>query len=657
MTFTLHDFDDKHEPYPSESFRPASDQDCAYPHQPYDMGSGVRLLAPQQSAAWWYTRHSAGDASLEQLRSEGSEGSVDTCRDADMHAARHGGGGSSGGPGSASEASTCHGGRAMGGAGERQVAGGARNKKLGLKQLREELASCTSDADVAAALRRFGQFGKATLPTLTKLIARYSKSRQWRRGVAVFNHLHELSHTPDLEVANATLFACHRGGSAAEAWHVYRRMCELHIVPDRITFKALLPVLGAADEWQACLECFVAGARRGSAIEGTACLALLTALKRAGQWRAAEVALLCMLGTAAFQEHAEHVIVMLGETDGHPAEDGGVVAPALLKLFTQCFAQVHSHWQGHSGGQRVSDCSSSYVQQHVNLNTTANYITAAPAHDATPTHTPKLVSELPTDELLSTSFGEDPLATACCNTLLLMYADAFPSQPSRAVSLLHAMAESQKAGTRLAPDTLSYNIAIKLHCKSGLREDATYLSRILLHTGLTPTAATLEPLLTAAHAAGDRAAVLSTWHMATSFKVNLGATCGLAFISAASALGTYEELQEAGDIAAAIACSPTEASCVSPHADSLLHSWANIRGPSAALALYHRLVRAGVAIGADTVATICRAKERRLHACGCPSPPSSGGRAGRSQFSTDSAAQSTNAVERCEAPARMQLWH
>ena len=41
------------------------------------------------------------------------------------------------------------------------------------------------------------------------------------------------------------------------------------------------------------------------------------------------------------------------------------------------------------------------------------------------------------------AFVDEPLATACCNVLLLMYADAAPKQPtrSRAVSLLHAMSE------------------------------------------------------------------------------------------------------------------------------------------------------------------------------------------------------------------------
>lgn len=124
-------------------------------------------------------------------------------------------------------------------------------------RLQGVLQGCGTEADVAAALAVFARSRDRppTLATLTKLISRLGKSNSWRIGVAVFNNLHvfNLPHAPDVQIANAALFACQRGGSAAAALAVYARMQDCNIGADRLSFKALLPVL-ACQHWQQSVE-------------------------------------------------------------------------------------------------------------------------------------------------------------------------------------------------------------------------------------------------------------------------------------------------------------------------------------------------------------------------------------------------------------------
>eukprot|EP00892_Ulva_mutabilis_P008073 jgi/Ulvmu1/5638/UM230_0001.1 len=389
-------------------------------------------------------------------------------------------------------------------------------------QLKQELEGCDTDADVAAALRRFAESRRATLPTLTKLIARYGKSKLWRRGVAIFANVHLLGHIPDTELANAALFACLRAGDSAAAgaaWGVYMTMHRLLVPLDRVSFKALLPVLAGDGRWQACLECFVAGVHGGTAMDGSACLALLQALKRAGHWRLAEAALLCMLPCPELLSHKEQCAVAADEVAG--AGHGlGSVLHALRELCEVSFDRVRAvadidefderFLQGGMCDAQQSMCS---VQA---LISTLRSIT--PTAAAEPSNRGMLVTKRQQPPFL-----DEPLATACCNTLLLMYSQAAPPQPARAVSLLVSMAKFYAAGGALAPDTLSYNIVIKLLCNPvcGLREEALAFAHVLLESQLRHTEATFEPMLAAAHAAGDHAAMLSTQRAAAASGVYL----------------------------------------------------------------------------------------------------------------------------------------
>lgn len=78
----------------------------------------------------------------------------------------------------------------------------------------------------------------------------YSKAGHWRRGLAVFKNLRLLAVSPDIVLANAALWACLRGGDADEAWLVFDRMRTDGVIPDAISYRALLPVLAAANKWQ-----------------------------------------------------------------------------------------------------------------------------------------------------------------------------------------------------------------------------------------------------------------------------------------------------------------------------------------------------------------------------------------------------------------------
>ena len=120
-------------------------------------------------------------------------------------------------------------------------------------RLRLALVGCDTEEAVISAMKGFTASRRPTMPTLTKLIARFGKTDAWHRGVALFNNLHILSHTPDVEIANAALYACHRAGAPGAALKVYACMHERNIKADRISFKALLPLL-AQSHWSQSVQ-------------------------------------------------------------------------------------------------------------------------------------------------------------------------------------------------------------------------------------------------------------------------------------------------------------------------------------------------------------------------------------------------------------------
>lgn len=91
-------------------------------------------------------------------------------------------------------------------------------------------------------------------------------------------------------------------------------------------------------------QCFVGGVRCGKAIDGAACLALLRALKRAGNWRAAEAALLCVLPLPALLEHSDPNGLAIRD-DVHAGGNSSVLC-ALRDLRQERRAAVHGLTKG-----------------------------------------------------------------------------------------------------------------------------------------------------------------------------------------------------------------------------------------------------------------------------------------------------------------------
>ena len=89
------------------------------------------------------------------------------------------------------------------------------------------------------------------------------------------------------------------------------------------------------------VQCFIAAVVGGVAIDGAACLAMLIALRRAGQWRIAEAAVLGLLHVPAFRECWEESDT-LARHEGH---DGGRLLSALQNICAQRFAALE-HLQG-----------------------------------------------------------------------------------------------------------------------------------------------------------------------------------------------------------------------------------------------------------------------------------------------------------------------
>lgn len=121
-------------------------------------------------------------------------------------------------------------------------------------RLRRLLEGCNDDGAVMLALRNAPYDMWPDLATITKLIARYAKTGNCARALAVYNSLHVLRLQPDVTVSNSALWACERAGNAGAAWTVYSAMLRWGIVPDSISYKALLTCLANTGHWRQCLK-------------------------------------------------------------------------------------------------------------------------------------------------------------------------------------------------------------------------------------------------------------------------------------------------------------------------------------------------------------------------------------------------------------------
>eukprot|EP00892_Ulva_mutabilis_P000600 jgi/Ulvmu1/10540/UM064_0078.1 len=199
-----------------------------------------------------------------------------------------------------------------------QVPGGVSGPRCQshMSRLRRALEGCDDDQSVMLALCDVSWDMQPDLATITKLIARYAKTGNCARALAVYKSLHLLNLQPDVTVSNSALWACERAGHAGSAWLVYSAMLRGGIAPDSISYKALLTCLANTDHWQQCMECYMAAVKESVVVDGACTMAILFALKRAGKWRLAEALLFCVLSAVpAFSQIAAD---MCGDTE---AED------------------------------------------------------------------------------------------------------------------------------------------------------------------------------------------------------------------------------------------------------------------------------------------------------------------------------------------------
>eukprot|EP00892_Ulva_mutabilis_P001864 jgi/Ulvmu1/11679/UM008_0089.1 len=127
-----------------------------------------------------------------------------------------------------------------------------------------------------------------TLPLITKLVSKFNKSGQWRRGLALYWALPVVGLEADAQMANAALGSCARGGDAAAAWALYRFMASRTLALDTVSFRTLLAALRKGGLWQQCLKVFMHAVEAGVQLEASSIMNTIVAMDRAGRWELAE---------------------------------------------------------------------------------------------------------------------------------------------------------------------------------------------------------------------------------------------------------------------------------------------------------------------------------------------------------------------------------
>lgn len=88
------------------------------------------------------------------------------------------------------------------------------------------------------------------LPGLTKLMARYTRSNDWQKAIAIFESLPMLRLQPDTTITNAAIAACDRGGAWHKAFQIFSDMSLQGLVQDTITFSSTISALSKSKQAQ-----------------------------------------------------------------------------------------------------------------------------------------------------------------------------------------------------------------------------------------------------------------------------------------------------------------------------------------------------------------------------------------------------------------------
>lgn len=92
------------------------------------------------------------------------------------------------------------------------------------------------------------------LPGLTKLISKFSKEGTWRKALAVFRSVPALGLHADTTIMNAAIAACGVAQDATAARSIFDAMPAQGVLPDTITYKAMVMAFTRCHEWQECVE-------------------------------------------------------------------------------------------------------------------------------------------------------------------------------------------------------------------------------------------------------------------------------------------------------------------------------------------------------------------------------------------------------------------
>jgi PPR repeat family len=116
--------------------------------------------------------------------------------------------------------------------------------------LTEALEMCpTNEATVTAILKNLCQGFRPRLAGMTKLIAHFSKRREFVKALVLFNHLHDVELQADTAACNAALGACVKGHAVDTAWAIYLSMLRNGTAIDNVTYRTLMIALCQSDAW------------------------------------------------------------------------------------------------------------------------------------------------------------------------------------------------------------------------------------------------------------------------------------------------------------------------------------------------------------------------------------------------------------------------
>ena len=411
------------------------------------------------------------------------------------------------------------------------------------------LDSCdNSPASVRAALLHTTPDFAPGLPGLTKLISKFSKEGAWRKALAVFRSVSALGLRADTTIMNAAIAACGVAQDATAARRIFDAMPAHGVLPDTITYKAMVMAFTSCREWRECVEVrvvastalarreprcgaqlgaqrgcpcvqmFLHSRRSGVLMDAVTCMVVVTTVSRAGHWQIAEDVFRLSFSQSVSFRALDDLAACPPPRGGSP-DDGAALHAQVRQLGrTAAARQLGAHPPAPA---RLCSRANGMLQRTERAGARAleqrGVVVAARGIEG------------------------DPMARATCIAMLAASGDA--QQGSRGLALLMTMmrcaprsppcgnlltgrwrrclfcptgASACRSGPNLAPDIVSFNAVIGAFASGG---DLGRALSVLDAITVAPTIHTFRPLMTAALAAGQRDLVLDLWARALRSRV------------------------------------------------------------------------------------------------------------------------------------------